>query len=164
LVEPADSFLVAVNFEGIADGDSVAIFQSVRQNIPQSSIYIRKNGTWTDFKKSNSVGYTGALAIELIACNVSNQIKDTTIVDNPLEVKLFPNPTIGRVEIAANSNITVDMITVYNLRGQQIPYKSARLTPRKIEINLAGNSPGIYLIRVLDGNKHFSGKIFLGAH
>lgn len=163
IVEPADSFLVAVNFEGIAEGDSVAIFQSVRQNIPQSSMYIRQNGTWAEFKKSNSAGYTGSLAFELVACNVSNQITDTTIVDNPLEVKLFPNPTIGRIEIAANSNITVDMISVYNLRGQQIPFKSGRLTPRKIEINLAGNSPGIYLIRVLDGNKHFSGKIFLGA-
>lgn len=164
IVEPADSFLVAVNFEGIAEGDSVAIFQSVRQNIPQSSIYIRQNGIWAEFKKSNSEGFTGSLAFELVACNVSNQISDTTIIDIPLEVKLFPNPTIGRVEIAANSNITVDMVTVYNLLGQQIPYKSARLTPRKIEINLAGNSPGIYLIRVLDGNKHFSGKIFLGAH
>lgn len=164
IVEPTDSFLIAVNFEGIAEGDTVAIFQSVRQNNPQSSMYIRQNGQWSEFKRSNSAGYTGALAFELIACNVSNLIKDSTVVEIPLEVKLFPNPTLGRVEIAANSNITTDMISVYNLRGQQIPYKSSRLTPRKIEINLAGNSPGIYLIRVLDEKKHFSGKIFLGNH
>jgi len=163
-VEPADSFLVAINFDNMANGDSVAIFQSVRQNNPQSTFYIRKNNQWSEFKRSNSAGYTGALALEVVACNVSNTITDTSKVELPLEVKLFPNPTTGRLEVSSNHNLTIDMITVYNLRGQQVPFRSARLTPRKIEINLAGHSQGIYLVRVLDGNKHFAGKIFLGVN
>ncbi len=164
LIEPADSFLVAISFDNMASGDSIAIFQSVRKNNPKNSFYFRKNNQWSDFKRSNSAGYSGALAFEVVACNVSNTTIDTSKVDNPLEVKLFPNPTTGRLQISSNHNLTVDMISVYNLRGQKVPYRSARLTPRKIEINLVGHSNGIYLIRVLDGNKHFTGKIFFGAN
>jgi lysyl endopeptidase len=99
--------------------------------------------------------------MEVAACNVSRLKTDSTIIDNPLQVKLYPNPTTGRAEVASSRNITTDMIHVFDLQGRRVHYKSARLTPRKIEINLSGNSSGIYLVRIIEGRDQFSGKIIL---
>lgn len=79
----------------------------------------------------------------------------------PLTLKLYPNPTFGRVEVSASHNITLDMMQVFNSQGRQVPYHSARLTPRKIEVNLAGQAPGMYFIRVVDGKSQATGKVVL---
>jgi lysyl endopeptidase len=160
-VAPSDSFLVAFNFEGIVQGDTVAIYHSVRDKNAKNSMYFKKNELWIGFK---TLDKAGALAMELVACNVSSITTDTTKIDNPLEVKLYPNPTSGRLEISSSLLITDNMISVYNIHGSQISFKSNRLTPRKMEINLSGHAPGIYLVRVWDGVNHYAGKIILAVN
>lgn len=159
-VLPADSFLVAVNFEGIVNGDTLAIYQSVRELSTRNSMYIKKDNTWSEFRRISPSGLSGALALELIACNVEG-VSDIPKTEMPLTLKLYPNPTFGRVEVSASHNITLDMMQVFNSQGRQVPYHSARLTPRKIEVNLAGQAPGMYFIRVVDGKSQATGKVVL---
>lgn len=159
-VSPADSFLVSVSFEGIINGDTLALYQSVRQSLPDNTMYVKQDNSWSEFRSITPSGLSGALAVEIVACNVEGtaEIPKTEV---PLDLKLYPNPTLGRVEVSANHNITLDMMQVFNIQGRQVPFHSARLTPRKIEINLAGQAPGMYFIRVADGKSQAAGKIVL---
>jgi lysyl endopeptidase len=161
-VQPADSFLVAFSFDSILEGDSIAIYHSFRQNPGKNTIYIKRNEAWTEFNSSLSGNdKAGALALEVVACNVSSLTTDTTKIDNPLDVKIYPNPSFGRIEIASSMFLTEDMISIYSMHGQQIPYTIQRLTPRKFEINISGVAPGIYLIMIWDGLNHYGGKVIL---
>lgn len=159
-VLPADSFLIAINFEGIINGDTLAIYQSVRENSTRNSMFVRQDNAWSEFRRISPSGLSGALAMEVIACNVEG-IAETPKSEIPLTLKLYPNPTFGRIEVSASDNITLDMMQVFNSQGRQVPFHSARLTPRKIEINLAGQSPGMYFIRVFDGKRQATGKAVL---
>lgn len=124
-------------------------------------MYLKRNNQWNHPGDLAFSLKAGALALEVLACNVSSLSTDTTKTKNPLEVKLYPNPTDGIIQVSSSLNLSVDMISVYNIQGQQMSYKSTRLTPRKMEINLSGNTPGIYLIRIWDGVNHFASKVIL---
>lgn len=163
VVEPSDSFMVSFNFEGIVNGDSVAIFHSGRNTGSKNTILLKNNGTWTEPQNTGGDMKAGALVVEIVACNVSGTTTDTTKIEQPIEVKIYPNPTLGKAEVSSSKPLTESMISVYNIHGQQIPFTSSRLTPRKMEIDISGNPSGIYLVRIWDGVNHFAGRIILSA-
>lgn len=158
-ITPEDTFFVTVGIENMIAGDSIAFYQSVRTNKPGNTFLFKRNAGWYDFAKSNNSGYSGALAFELIACNIGNNSIDTPQVNQPLEVKLFPNPTSRKVTVSAAVDLRSDFITVYNLLGKAVNIPVNRLSTKKMEIDFTGKSPGMYIIRVNNGIKHFAGKI-----
>lgn len=161
LVQPSDSFLVSLNLEGMVQGDSIALYQAVRDDGKNSSMFVRKGTSWSEFRNSNTAGYGGSLVVELIACNVSSLINDSTIVKNPIELKAYPNPTTGLFEISSSRNLSDNLITVYDILGRSLPFDTNRLTPRKLVVNIKGHPPGIYLVRVQDQGYVWSAKIKL---
>ena len=161
VVQPSDSFLVALNLEGMLQGDSIALYQAVRDNGKNSSMYVRKENQWMEFKANNTAGYGGSLVVELVACNVSSLINDSTIVKNPIELKAYPNPTTGYFEISSSRNLSDDLISVYDILGRSVPFHTNRLTPRKLVVNIQGHPPGIYMVRVQDQGYVWSAKIKL---
>jgi len=161
LVQPSDSFLVALNLEGMVQGDSIALYQAVRDNGKNSTMYVRKENRWMEFKTNNTAGYGGSLVIELVACNVSSLTNDSTFIKNPIELKAYPNPTTGLFEISSSRNLSDNLITVYDILGRSVPFQTNRLTPRKLVINIQGHPPGIYMVRVQDQGYVWSAKIKL---
>jgi hypothetical protein len=76
------------------------------------------------------------------------------------QLKMYPNPTSGKVNIELNGlNPDEEIILqVYGTTGdlrQQFYYSGAQT----LSLDLSGWNPGVYLIRILDGNKSFTGKI-----
>lgn len=124
-------------------------------------MFVRKGNLWSEFRTSNTAGYGGSLVVELVACNVSSLINDSTIVKNPVEIKAYPNPTTGLFEISSSRNLSDNLITVYDVLGRSVRFHTNRLTPRKLVVNLQGHPPGIYMVRVQDQGYVWSAKIKL---
>jgi hypothetical protein len=159
VVEPADTFLVAVNLEHVLAVDTLAFYQSLRTNNPVNSFLINKNGNITSFASENK-NYTSALAFELIACNVGDTGTDTIIEQDNL-VMVFPNPASSIVQVRSKYELSEDMVSVYNMLGQRVRYSANPVNSRQIEINLQGNTTGIYIVRVKHDAEYIFNKILL---
>jgi len=76
---------------------------------------------------------------------------EATLKEN--RVRVFPNPTSNNFTIEADKNVNVSNIEVYNLvSGKKI--KQLSLKNRKTNVNLAGQNPGVYNVKImlLDGS------------
>jgi hypothetical protein len=81
-------------------------------------------------------------------------------IDNDFEI--YPNPTdSGIINIKWSANLAGDKldIDVYNLKGTLIAQNRVELSPGKID--LSGNDPGIYLLRLRDNSIYRSCKVVL---
>lgn len=100
---------------------------------------------------------TDSLGCDTIGCNFNTGINE--IKENEEGVKVYPNPNNGSFTISL-SNITDKCnVEIYNVLGESI-YK-AGLNSDNTEINLGGQSAGVYFYRVLKetGELVASGKI-----
>ena len=65
-------------------------------------------------------------------------------------MKLYPNPTTGRVNIDLNwKDVREVQVTVFTIQGDQV-FRKAYFTGERIVLDLSGNASGMYMIR-LDG-------------
>jgi predicted ATP-grasp superfamily ATP-dependent carboligase len=151
---------VAFNLEHVIAVDSIAIYHTLRPTGKKNSFLVYRNGTFTPFvteyQKSAS-----ALALEVIACNIGNNGNDTLIDDQTSHIDVFPNPVRSKVRIQSKFDVTEEQIAVFNILGQQINCKVAKISPRIIDVGLTGNKPGIYLLRVRHGSEFILKKIIL---
>lgn len=84
----------------------------------------------------------------------------TDELTNTNKVVFFPNPTKGFVNISLDKSIEGDFkIDVYNNVGLLMQSKKVSLSSSTTQIDLAGYSPGIYLIKISINNNVFFGKI-----
>ena len=90
-----------------------------------------------------------------------NVITDLEILRQPVQVKVFPNPTSGKLTVdIKNRQSGTPVIRVYSITGQLVLEKTgicSDLTP----IDLSGNDPGIYLIEVTCGNNKQTHRVVL---
>jgi hypothetical protein len=96
---------------------------------------------------------------EIVACNIDNFTTDTPLVDNPLEVVIFPNPSNSKFTLEAGQDISGNQIAVFNLLGQRTEVRVSQLGPRKLDLDLTGNVPGVYFIRLDTGKEVISRKV-----
>lgn len=162
-IMPSKEFLVSVDFSDMATGDSIAVFQSFRAAHSDNSIYLKMNNNWTPFSGFNSSKRGGALALELVACNVDTLTTDTTDVDNSWQITLCPNPvgSDGKIKIVSNQFIPSDMISLYNIYGQRISMKVTNSSFYEIEIDMSGKPSGIYIIKANNNGKEYTGKFLM---
>ena len=159
IVEPADTFFVGFELSNMQPLDSFVVYQSKRPANTENFFYYKENNSWNNFKESSS-GYNSiANVFELVACNINDSPSDTPIVDNPLEILIFPNPSSGILTMAAGKDISVENISVINLIGQEVAVKISQIHDRKVDINLSGNVPGVYFIRFNNGEYFVSKKV-----
>ncbi len=159
IVEPADTFFVGFELSDMQPLDSFVVYQSLRAPNTENFFYFKQNDSWQNYKEF-SKGYNSiANVFELVACNIDDTPSDTPIVDNPMEIFVFPNPAHSVVTVAAGQDILVENISVINLIGQKVPVKISKIHERKAEIDLAGNVPGVYFIRFNNGENVVSKKV-----
>lgn len=78
------------------------------------------------------------------------------------ELRVFPNPSGGifNLHIPAMFRDRVFQISIYNAYGKVV-YEASAFHADPITINLNGNSPGLYYIRYLSGERAMSGKLII---
>ena len=77
------------------------------------------------------------------------QLDEQTVASQHIEA--YPNPTHGWYHMRSLNNEQMQEITVYQLNGQQVAaYTLANATEYKLD--LSGQTPGMYLIRVVTAN------------
>lgn len=158
-VVPDDIFYVGFELSNIQPLDSFVVYQSLRTSDDINTFYFKQNGNWYNFKDANSTGKSMANIFELVACNIDDFSIDTPLVDNPHDILVFPNPANSAVTLEAGQDILENQIAVFNLLGQKIEVKITRINERKVEINLTGNVPGVYIVRFDTGREILSQKI-----
>lgn len=156
-VEPNADFFIGFELKNIQPMDSFVVYQSVRASSDVNTFFYRQNNTWFDFK--DKTGKSMANVFEVVACNIDDFGTDTPIVDNPLDIKVFPNPSNSKVTVETNQEITENKIEVFNILGQEIQLKTTKINDKKVELDLTGNIPGVYFIRMSVGEKIVSRKI-----
>jgi hypothetical protein len=80
-------------------------------------------------------------------------------VDNPVDILIFPNPSNSKVSFEAGQEIPDNSITVFNVLGQKTKIEITKIDERKVEIDLTGNTPGVYFLRFDAGEQIISRKI-----
>lgn len=76
------------------------------------------------------------------------------------QLKMYPNPTNGIVEIENISGFKIDKITVLDLTGKEIYTKKITITDDKIMVDLTSLQTGMYLINIqLENQQNFTQKI-----
>ncbi len=156
-VEPKADFFIGFELKNIQPLDSFVVYQSVRASTDANKFYYLKNDKWFDFKEET--GKSMANIFEIVACNIDDLDTDTPIVDNPLDIIVFPNPANSKVTIESGQEIHESKINVFNILGQEILTKNIQINDRKVEIDFTGNIPGVYFVRFETGENVVSRKI-----
>ncbi|MCD6354146.1 MAG: T9SS type A sorting domain-containing protein [Prolixibacteraceae bacterium] len=158
-VEPEDTFFIGFEMSNVNAQDSFAVYQSLRISTEANFFYFKQNGVWRNFKESNENNYSMSNVFELVACNVSGNLSDTPLVNNPLEILVYPNPASSVITLEAGQDILPENISVFNLLGKLVNYSLWNRQKRKIEIDLSGNDPGVYFVRFNNGKNFVTQKI-----
>lgn len=158
MVEPADTFFVGFELSHVQSPDSFVIYQSLRASYEKNGFYLKQNNNWLKFNDANPNGKSMVNVIELVACNIDN-LTDSPDVNVPLEIMIYPNPTSSEFIIESGKEIDENSIGVFNMIGQAVNVKNYRIALNKMEINLAGNIPGVYLVRFKSDNRLITRKI-----
>lgn len=152
-VKPQNTFFVGFELTNVQPLDSFAVYQSLRAAGSENSFYLKQNGTWYDFKDTNPTQKAMANIFELIACNIDDFSADTPLVDNPQDILVYPNPSSSTFMVEAGKDIPDNQISVFNLLGQKTEIKTTRIDSRKVNLDLSGNVPGVYFIRIDTGDE-----------
>jgi len=153
LVETSDTFFVGFELNGMQPKDTFVVYQSLRDEIEGSFYYFKRYDNWTNYRESYDKRNSLTSIFEVVACNVGDIVNDTPLINNPLEIIVYPNPTHERFTLEAGENIRPENISVYNLIGKEVGFELSSKQKRRIQIDLQGNIPGVYFVRY----KHKSG-------
>lgn len=159
VVEPADTFFVGFELSNVQSPDSFVVYQSLRKAYDDNAFYLKQNGTWYKFNDANPNGKSMVNVFELVACNIDDFSSDTPKVSNPRELLVYPNPAQSVLTLEAGQDFTENELAVYNLIGQQVGFKFFQLSSRKATIDLSGNIPGVYFIRLNSGADAITRKV-----
>ena len=147
IVEPNDTFFVGFELSSLSALDSFVVYQSLRPANTQNFFYFKQDGIWQSFKDA-SMGYNSIVNVfELVACNVDDTVSDTPVVDDSIDILVFPNPTQSEFSIVSGFEILEEDISILNLIGQTVEFKVSIMHNREVAINIAGNIPGVYFVR-----------------
>jgi hypothetical protein len=139
--------------------DSFVVYQSLRLQSDTNTFYFKQNNKWNNFKDFNPEKKSMANIFEVLACNINDFGTDTPVVENPVDILIFPNPSNSKVTVEAGQEIFENEIAVFNILGQRTEIKIAKINERKVEIDLTGNTAGVYFVRFDSGQQIISRKI-----
>jgi hypothetical protein len=93
------------------------------------------------------IAYTGALNLYFVFGSKSNSTSTGATVKNEIsDFNIYPNPSRGKFVIS-DLKFIPDKIEIFDSRGQQINY-----CQKMNEIDLSGNTNGIYFLRIWKDN------------
>jgi len=159
-VIPGKNFFVGFELTNIQPLDSFAVYQSQRASGQANQLYLKINNAWSSFTDKSPTQKSMANIIELVACNINDFSTDTPLVESPSDLLIYPNPVRRLFIVESGKNVTdVSQISVFNLSGQECVIGKKIAGERKIEIDMAGNVSGIYIVRFNAGSKYITQKI-----
>ncbi len=161
MVEPAETFFIGFELSNMQPADTFVVYQSKRNFGKDNFFYYKKGSQWYNFSNANPDNYSMVNVFELVACNIepgSNK-SDTSLVDDPLKILVYPNPTKSAFILESGKQIVRSNISVFNLIGQQVHVKFGNQQNKKIEIDLSGNVPGVYFVRYNNGRSFVTQKV-----
>jgi lysyl endopeptidase len=147
-VVPADTFFVGFELSNLQPQDTFVVYQSLREADKVNFFWFKQSGLWYDFKSENTANNSMANVFELVACNVSGMVTDTPKVVYPLDALIYPNPAPSIFNFEADQEFVPENISIFNLIGQQVQAKILVVNSKKIKIDLSGNIPGVYFVRL----------------
>lgn len=159
MVEPSDTFFVGFELSNLQATDTFAVYQSYRKSYEINNHYLKSPAGWKSFSEVNASGRSMTNVMELIACNIDYISTDTPLINNPMEILLYPNPANSVFLLEAGQQMATTDISIYNLIGQEVEAKITLRSAKKAEINLAGNQPGVYIVHLKTVNGRITRKI-----
>ncbi len=158
-IVPADTFFVGFELSNMQPQDTFVVYQSLREADKMNFFWFKQSGLWYNFKSENTANNSMANVFELVACNVSGMVTDTPRVVNPMDVLIYPNPAPSVFNFEAGQEFSPENISIFNLIGQQVQAKMLVVNSKKIKIDLSGNIPGVYFVRLKTASGMVSGKV-----
>jgi hypothetical protein len=115
-------------------------------------------GLWAYITTSGSY-CTGVSAPARNAGNINNE-ETPTVQSQAGLFKVYPNPTTGRFTLELNPGVDPAAITVFinGIRGETVMKQEVEVT-RKMDFSIEEKQPGIYIIRLMMGDRVETAKI-----
>ncbi len=158
-IEPADTFFVGFELSNMTAGDTLVLFQSLRPAGKENFFFFKQDRYWFNFREANMNNYAMANVMELVACNVDFLVNDTSLVKNPMDALIYPNPTGTPFTFEAGQPFEPENIRVFNLLGQEAKAHLFNHRHKKIQVDLSGNLPGVYFVQLKTATGAISKKV-----
>jgi Secretion system C-terminal sorting domain len=165
-----DSAIVFLNFkkQGIIIGNAYAFLHSAATytykeitfnngQVPDSVIVEIMSSSWDDTLTS----FVGT-SLKIDEMHFKSQRLTTSIFSykNDGEITIFPNPSNGKIQIKGLA-ADVQSLEIYNLVGEKIAAFTNIKQQIANEIDLTGSAPGIYFVKIYNGEKIYSKKFVI---
>lgn len=158
IVEPNDTFLIGFDISNVQAQDSFVVYQSLRSANLDNHFCYKQDGVWQNFGEVNQGFNSMVNVFELVACNIEDSINEIPNDRYP-DLNVYPNPTSNLLTLIAKSEIAFETVSVLNLIGQKVDAGITKVSSNQLEINLVGNAPGVYFIRLETSNGLVAKKI-----
>jgi len=158
IVEPGDTFFVGFELSNIQAQDSFIVYQSLRTASAKNFFSYKQNGVWYNFKDEKQGLNSMVNVFELVACNIEDTINEVPIEKFP-EIIVYPNPSKDKLTLVTAQEISMENVSVLNLIGQKVDASVSKVNTNKLEIDLMGNVPGVYFIRLKTNNGFVAKKV-----
>ncbi len=101
--------------------------------------------------------YLQGLIQPMLGADIGTKAEEIKISE--LAINVFPNPTSGNLNIVGEE-LRRAKVVVYDLCGNIVTKVQENISDRVL-LNLNNESKGVYLVRVISGNKQFNRKVIL---
>lgn len=125
--------------------------ETISRNVPAGTYYARVVG-WNG-ANSSTVCYT--LRVNL---GTATRGEDLIVDNSKAKVQVYPNPTLGNLQVQIPGNKSKAEIRVVDLYGRTVVQQNTSLVTTRI--NIGGLPAGVYMVRVVrDGQEIYNTKI-----
>jgi len=138
IIKAKNGSVKTFTYDGVAESTGVAGVSYKTTNGGVEYLGFALEAVYNDTQRKNLINYILQKYNSLLA------VDDTFIKQN---IKLYPNPTSGIIQIYNPNFVKISKVEVYNIYGQQLQNK-----PLNNNINLSNHSTGIYFVKIEDEN------------
>jgi len=117
--------------------------------------------SWSDPQFQSTATATGLCVgsyIITLTDSTGNVITDTVTVGSTTPpgfdenqtseaIKIYPNPNSGRFSLHITKPVNISSITIYNMVGQEVGFKTNSTLPQKLDLEVF-STPGIYYVKI----------------
>lgn len=153
--------VLAKSFSGSGADLGTAIKADTMQNVYMSGSFA---GTISldPNAKANTASGTNDIFIYKSLLFADSDVKSygsTSITENSLNIKIYPNPVSDKVYFTFDQLSEASSISIVNISGQTILTKELTIGQSSENIEMNDLTPGIYFIQLKSGNNNFNYKL-----